>query len=70
MIESGILGGQQDWQKTTDKIPSIARMELGETSGKVNTSNKREAWWWNQDVQEKSKNKRKLKKYGIPPEVM
>ena len=38
VIESGILGGQQDWQKIADKIRSIVRMELGETSGKADTS--------------------------------
>ena len=31
VIESGILGGLQNWQKVADKI----RMELGETSGKT-----------------------------------
>ena len=63
MIESGILGGQQDQQKEADKIRSIARMELGETSGKVNNaSEKRKTRWWNQKVQKKIKNKRKAKK--------
>ena len=40
VIESRILGGQQDWQKVADKMRSIARKKLGETSGKANTSNK------------------------------
>ena len=41
---------------------NIARMELGETSGKVSTADRRETWWWNQEVQEKSKDKRNAKK--------
>ena len=61
VIESRILGGQQDWQKVDDKIRSIARMELGEKSGKVSTSNECQTWWWNQEVQ-KLKNKKKAKK--------
>ena len=70
VIDSGILGGQQDWQKVTEKIRSIARMELGKTSGKANslTHQINETWWWNQEVQEKFKDKRKAKKYGIPPD--
>ena len=43
-------------------IRSIARRELGETSGKVTTSSRRETWWWNQEVQEKLKDKKKAKK--------
>ena len=37
-------------------------MELGETSRKVSTAGRRETWWWNQEVQEKSKDKRNAKK--------
>ena len=37
-------------------------MELGETSGKISTADRRETWWWNQEVQEKLKNKRNAKK--------
>ena len=37
-------------------------MELGETLEKVNTAGQWEMWWWNQEVQEKLKNKRKAKK--------
>ena len=62
MIESGILGGQEDWQRITEMIRSIARRELGETSGKVSKAGRRETWWWNQEVQEKLKNKKKAKK--------
>ena len=40
---------------------SIARRELGETSGKISTTGRRETWWWNQKVQE-LKNKKKAKK--------
>ena len=43
-------------------IQSIARKELGETSGKVSTAGRRETWWWNQEVQEKLKDNKKAKK--------
>ena len=62
VIESGILGGQEDWQIIAEMIRSIARRELGETSGKVSTAGRRETWWWNQEVQEKLKDKKKAKK--------
>ena len=62
LIESGILSGQEDWQRIAEMIRSIARRELGETSGKVSTAGRRETWWWNQEVQEKLKNKKKAKK--------
>ena len=35
VIENGMFGGQEDWQSVAEMIWSIARMELGETSGKV-----------------------------------
>ena len=38
VIERGILSGQEDWQKIAEMIQSIARRELGETSGKVSTA--------------------------------
>ena len=62
VIESGILGGQEDWQRVAEMIRSIARRELGETLGKVSTAGRRETWWWNQEVQEKLKDKKKAKK--------
>ena len=62
VIESGILGGQEDWQRIAEMIRSIARRELGETSEKVYTTGKRETWWWSQEVQEKLKDKKKAKK--------
>ena len=62
VIESGIFGGQEDWQRIAEMIRSIARRELGETSGKVSTAGRRETWWWNQEVQEKLKDKKKPKK--------
>ena len=62
VIESGILGGQEDWQRIAEMIPSIARRELGETSEKVSTAGRRKTWWWNQEVQEKLKDKKKPKK--------
>ena len=43
-------------------IRSIARIKLGETSGKISTAGRRETWWWNQEVQEKLKDKRNAKK--------
>ena len=43
-------------------MQSIARMKLGKTSGKISTAGRRETWWWNQEVQEKLKDKRKAKK--------
>ena len=61
-IESGIHGGQEDWQRVAEMIQSIARMELSDTSGKVSTAGQRETWWWNQEVQEKLKDKRKAEK--------
>ena len=62
VIESGILSGQEDWQRIAEMIRSIARRELSETSGKVSTASRRETWWWNQEVQEKLKDKNKAKK--------
>ena len=38
VIERGILSGQEDWQKIAEMIQSIAKKELGETSGKVSTA--------------------------------
>ena len=35
VIESGILGGKEDWQRVVEMIRSNCRMELGETSGKI-----------------------------------
>ena len=51
VIESGILGGQEHWQRIAEMIRSIARRELGETSGNVSATGRRETWWWNQEVQ-------------------
>ena len=62
VIESGILSRQEDWQKIVEMIRSIARKKLGETLGKVSTAGRRETWWWNQEVQEKLKDKKKAKK--------
>ena len=62
VIESGILSGQEDWQRIVEMIRSIARKELGEPSGKVSTAGRRETWWWNQEVQKKLKDKKKAKK--------
>ena len=62
VIESGILGGQEDWQRKAEIIRSISRRELGKTSGKVSTAGRREMWWWNQEVQENLKDKKKAKK--------
>ena len=62
VIKSGILGAKEDWQRVAEMIRSIARMELNETSGKISTADRRETWWWNQEVQEKLKDKRNAKK--------
>ena len=62
VIESGILGTQEDWQRIAEMIWSIARRKLGKTSGKVSTAGRQETWWWNQEVQEKLKDKKKAKK--------
>ena len=62
VIKSGILGRKEDWQRVVEMIWNIARMELGETSGKISTAGRRETWWWNQEVQEKLKDKRNAKK--------
>ena len=45
VIESGILGGKEDWQRIAEMIRSIARRELGETSGKVSMEGRQETWW-------------------------
>ena len=45
VIESGILGGQEDWKRIAEMIRSIASRELGETSGKVSTASRRETCW-------------------------
>ena len=63
VIESGILSGEEDWQRIAESaLHCIARRELGETSGKVSTAGRRETWWWNQEVQEKLKDIKKAKK--------
>ena len=50
VIESGILGGQEDWQRIAEMIRRIVRRELGETSEQISTAGRRETWWWNQEV--------------------
>ena len=60
VIKSEILGGQEDWQRVAVMIRSIARMELGEISGIISLAGRRETWWWNVEVQEKLKDKRKV----------
>ena len=45
VIESGILSGQEDWQRIAEMIRGIARRELGETSEKVRTVSRRKTWW-------------------------
>ena len=62
VIKSGILGGQEDWQRVAEIIRSTAKMELGGTLGKVSTAGRLQTWWWNQKVQEKLKDKRKAEK--------
>ena len=62
VIESRILGGQEDWQRISEMIRRTARRELGKTSGKVNTAGRSTKWWWNEEVQEKPKDKKKAKK--------
>ena len=52
VIKSGILDGQEDWQRVAEMIRGIARMELGEISAKVSSASRRETWWRNQGVQE------------------
>ena len=42
VIKSGILGAKEDWQRVAEMIRSVARMELGETSGKISTAGRRE----------------------------
>ena len=41
-VISGILGGQEDWQRIAEMIWSIARRELCETSRKVSTAGRQE----------------------------
>ena len=50
IMDHPVLGGQEDWQRVAGMIQSIARMELGETLGKISTAGRREMWWWNQEV--------------------
>ena len=45
VIKSGILGGKEDGKRVAEMIRSIAKMELGETSGKISTAGRREMWW-------------------------
>ena len=54
--------GKEDWQRLSEMMWSIARMELGETSEKINAAGRRKTWWWNQEVEKKLKDKRKSKK--------
>ena len=49
VIKSGMLSGKEGWQRVAEMIQSIARMELGETSGKISTAGRQETWWWNQE---------------------
>ena len=42
VIESGILGGKEDWQRVVEMLRSNSRMELGETSGKISMAGRRE----------------------------
>ena len=44
-------------------------MKQCETLGKISTADRRERWGWNQEVQEKLKDKRKAKKYETPSEM-
>ena len=62
VMKSGIIGVKDDWQRVPKMIRSITRMELGKISGKISTTCRRETWWWNQEVQEKLKNKKNAKK--------
>ena len=63
VIESGILGGQEYWQRIAENWQrTLPEKELGETLGKVSTAGRWETWWWNQEVQEKLKDKKKAKK--------
>ena len=41
VIKSGILGGQKKCQRVAEMIRSIAKIELGETSGKISTAGRR-----------------------------
>ena len=59
VIESGIFSGQEGWQRIAEMIRSIAKRELGETLGTVNTADRRETWRWNQEVQENLKDNKK-----------
>ena len=61
VIKSGIFGGQEDWQRVAEMIRSIARMKLGKIFKKINTTDRRETWWWNWKVKER-KDKRNAKK--------
>ena len=62
VIKSGVLDGQVGWQRVAEMLWSLAQMEFGETSGKGSRVGERETWWWNQEVQEKLKDKKEAKK--------
>ena len=61
-MKAEYLVNRKTGKKIAEMIRSIAKRELGETSEKVSTAGRRETWWWNQEVQEKLKDKKKAKK--------
>ena len=59
-----ILGGKNglpdEWDKTAEMLRKTAETVLGKTFGK--RKGDRETWWWNEEVQESIKEKKKAKK--------
>ena len=59
-----ILGGKDrlpdEWDKTAEMLRKTAETVLGVTFGKQKED--RETWWWNEEVQESIKEKKKPKK--------
>ena len=64
-----ILGGKDglpdEWDKTVKMLRKTAETVLGVTLSKKETGKQkgdRETWWWNEEVQESIKEKKKVKK--------
>ena len=55
-------GFPDEWDKTTEMLRKTAETVLGVTSGK--RKGDRETWWWNQEVQESIKEKKRQRKHG------
>ena len=61
-----ILGGKDglpdEWKKTAEMLRKTAETVLGVTFGKQKGD--RKIWWWNEEVQESIKEKKRQRKHG------